>query len=66
MAQDLTLYPSLGDTGEYRLHSETSLINPIDDRLSLRLSLIEDYNSNPAQDTKKNDMQIISALTYSF
>jgi putative salt-induced outer membrane protein YdiY len=66
LSQDLTLYPSLGDIGEFRLHSETKLTNPIDDKLSLSLSLIDDYNANPPQDTKKNDLQIISALTYSF
>lgn len=66
VSQDLTLYPSLGDIGKLRLHSESRLINPINDKLSLSLSLIGDYNSNPPQDTKKNDIQIISALTYSF
>ena len=66
VSQDLTLYPSLGDIGELRLHSESRLRNPINDKLSLSLSLIGDYNSNPPQDTKKNDIQIISALTYSF
>ena len=66
VSQDLTLYPSLGDMGEFRLHSETKLTNPINDRLSLSLSLIDDYNANPPQGTKKNDIQIISALTYSF
>ncbi|MDP8216134.1 MAG: DUF481 domain-containing protein [Candidatus Kaelpia imicola] len=66
VSQDLTLYPPLDDMGEFRLHSETKLTNPINDKLSLSLSLIDDYNANPPQDTKKNDIQIISALTYSF
>ena len=66
LSQDFTLYPSLSNMGELRLHSETKLTNPIDDKLSLSLSLIDDYNTNPPQDTKKNDIQIISALTYSF
>ena len=66
VSQDLTLYPSLSDIGELRLHSESKLTNPINDKLSLSLSLIDDYNANPPQDTKKNDIQIISALTYSF
>ena len=66
VSQDLTLYPSLSDIGELRLHSESKLTNPINDKLSLSLSLIDDYNANPPQGTKKNDIQIISALTYSF
>jgi len=66
ISQDLILYPSLSDTGDFRLRSETKLTNPIDDKLSLSVSLIDDYNANPSQDIKKNDMRIISALDYSF
>ncbi len=66
ISEDLTLYPYLDDASEFRLHSETKLVNPINEKLSLSLSLIDDYNSNPAKNTKKNDIQIISALTYSF
>ncbi|MGD9015608.1 MAG: DUF481 domain-containing protein [Candidatus Omnitrophota bacterium] len=66
ISQDLTLYPSLSDAGEFRLHSETKFTNPIDDKLSLSISLIDDYNANSPSGTKKNDMQIISALDYSF
>ncbi|MFC1624386.1 YdiY family protein [Candidatus Omnitrophota bacterium] len=64
--EDIYLYPSLGDTGEFRLHSETVFENPIDDRLSLRFSLVDDYNSDPAKNSKKNDVRFISSLAYSF
>ncbi len=66
VSQDLTLYPYLGDVGELRLHSETKLTDPITDKLSLSLSLIDDYDTSPAEDTKKNDIKLISALTCSF
>ena len=66
LSEDISLYPSLESIGEYRLHSETSFINPINEKLSLKFSLIEDYNSDPAKDTKKNDLSIISSLIYSF
>lgn len=64
--QDLSLYPSLSNAGEYRLHSETIFINPINEKFSLQFSLIDDYNSNPAKDIKKNDTRFISSLVYSF
>jgi putative salt-induced outer membrane protein YdiY len=64
--QELSLYPSLSDASEYRLHSETIFINPINEKFSLQFSLIDDYNSNPAKDTKKNDTRFISSLVYSF
>jgi len=66
ISQDITVYPSLTDSGEYRLHSETSFINPINDKLSLCFSFIDDYYSNPTQVTKKNDSRFISSLKYSF
>lgn len=66
ISQDIILYPSLEDIGEYRLHSETSLVNPISDKLSLQLSLITDYDSAPPEDTKKRDTRLISSLTYAF
>jgi len=66
ISEDITLYSSLEDTGEYRLHSETTLTNTINERLSFSFSFIDDYNSAPAEDTRKNDLRFISALTWSF
>lgn len=66
ISQDIIFYQPLSDTGEYRLHSETAFINPINDKFSLRFSFIDDYNSHPARDTKKNDTRFISSLNYSF
>jgi len=66
ISQDTTLYPSLEDTSEYRLHSETAFINPINGSLSVKFSLIDDYDSDPPTNTKKNDLRFISSLIYSF
>lgn len=66
LSQDITLYPLLKDTGEYRLHSETKLTNPLSDNLSVNFSLIDDYNSDPARDAESNDIRFISSFTYSW
>jgi len=66
ISQDITLYPSLEDTGGFRLRSETALTSPINDKISLRLSFIDDYDSLPAENAKKNDTKILSSLVYSF
>ncbi|MFC1704554.1 YdiY family protein [Candidatus Omnitrophota bacterium] len=66
ISEDITLYPSLQDAGDYRLHSETALTNPINDELSLKLSWINDYDSNPAAGIKDHDMSLITSLVYSF
>lgn len=66
LSQDLSLYSPLSDIGEYRLHSKTIFENPINDKLLLRLSLINDYDANPPKETKKKDLRFISSLVYSF
>lgn len=66
LTQDVTLYPSLKDLGEFRLHSETTFTNPITDKLSLNFSLINDYDSDPPDDTKSHDLRLISSLAYGF
>ncbi len=66
LTQDVTLYPSLMDVGEFRLHSETTFTNPITDKLSLNFSLINDYDSDPPDDTKSHDLRFISSLAYGF
>lgn len=64
--QDIYVYPALTDSGAYRVHSESAFTLSINDKLGLRLSLIDDYNSDPPEDTKKNDMALMSSLVYSF
>ncbi|MDD3296512.1 MAG: DUF481 domain-containing protein [Candidatus Omnitrophica bacterium] len=66
VSENLKLYPSLSYGGQYRLYSETSLINPINEKLALRFTLIEEYDSNPLSGVKKNDYRVITALDYSF
>jgi putative salt-induced outer membrane protein YdiY len=66
VSQDIYYYPALNDFANYRLHSETVLSVSINDKLSLNLSLIDDYNSNPKGGAEKNDLRLISSLGYSF
>jgi len=66
LTEELKLYPSVGDPGVIRLRSETSFINPVNDTLSLKLSLIEEYDSEPESGVKKNDLCFTSGLVYSF
>lgn len=66
-SQEVVLYPSLNFPGDFRLHSATSLKNPLTDNVFLRLSFIDDYNSNPSgADTKRNDIQFVTSIGYKF
>ena len=66
ISQDVVLYPTIDDFSIFRLRSETTLATSLNQKLTLRLSLINDYNSNPPGSAKKNDFRLISAVTYSF
>ncbi len=63
--QLLTIYPSL-EEGEYRLRSESSLTLPMRENLSIRLSLLDEYSSDPGRGRKKSDVRFISSLEWSF
>lgn len=66
LIQDLIGYPSLENLSAFRLHSETSFVNPVDKNLSLKLSFINDYDAEPDGVAKKNDLRFVSALVYTF
>lgn len=65
-AQDITMYPSLDTISDYRLRSESSLVNPLNDVLSWKLSLIDEYNSSPKGGAKKNDTTLMTSIEYAF
>ncbi len=64
--QDLYLYPALTDFGTIRIRSESSLSFSINKSLSLRLSWIDEYNSEPPHGADENDFTFMTSLVYSF
>lgn len=66
ISQDIYFYNPVDDLSDYRLRSETVFTVSLNEKLSLRLSLTDDYNSKPPKDTRKNDMRFVSGLAYSF
>jgi putative salt-induced outer membrane protein YdiY len=49
------------------MRSETALTCQINDKFSLRLSLVDEYDSKPIDpDIKKNDLRLISSFVASF
>ena len=64
--QDLFYYFPFEGFSNYRLHSETSLDIAMNHVLSLRLSLIDDYNAEPPAGSKQNDLRLVSSVVCSF
>lgn len=65
-SQDLTMYPTFERFEDYRVRSLSSITNPLTERLSWRMSFLDEYNSNPRGDAKKNDTTFLTALEFSF
>lgn len=66
LSQEVTLWPSLGDFGEYRLRAETVLTDPVASGLSFRVSFIDEFESDPAAGSKRNDARLVSSFVYAF
>ncbi len=65
LMEDISFYPNLDDL-DFRLRSETKLSLAIVDGLSIVLSLVDEFNSEPATDKARNDAMLITSLEWSF
>ena len=66
LSEEFIAYPSVTEYPNYRWKSETLLEMPLLDSLSARLGLIDEYNSAPGKNSKRNDLRIETSLKYSF
>jgi len=66
LSEDLTVYPSLEDFNDYRVRSETDLVNQITQRWSFKISYVNDYNNAPPPGIKKDDDTWVTSLEYHF
>ena len=66
LTEKLTVLPRVTDFGEYRLTSEFSVETPLAEKLSLRLSLQTDYDSDTGHGDDEMTNTFVSALRYSF
>jgi len=64
--QIITFFPSLSDSGEFRMYWESVFTTPISDRFDLRISILDRYDSNPQPGVKENDLTIAIALAINF
>jgi len=50
----------------YRLRAETGLLLPLVDQLSFKISVLDEYNSEPAEDTRPNSLTMQAGLSLSY
>jgi len=67
VSADLVLRPEFDDFGDYRLTSDVQWATALNDRLSLRLNWLSEYDSNPgSEDAEEWDNKFITAIGYEF
>ena len=64
--QSLEVLPDLTDIDKYVATAEAGVEAAMTKTLSLRLVCQDRYNSQPSDDRKRNDIQLVSALAYKF
>jgi putative salt-induced outer membrane protein YdiY len=64
--QILTFYPSLSESGEFRMYWESTFTTPVSERFDLRLSIIDRYDSDPQPGIEENDLTIALTLAVKF
>jgi len=65
-SEKFTYYPSVTLSGEYRFRSQSDFDYKFNKSLSVRLSLIDTYNSNPSPGIERSDLRLESKLSYRF
>lgn len=67
ISEDLTFLPNLGDFGEFRAINELAFTTPIAENLSLRVSLKNEYDSEPGQgNIEKWDTILVTGVRWEF
>ena len=66
--QKIDFYPRMTDLGKFRFQEETSINIKLNDpgTIFLTFSLVDNYESRPAQDVTRNDLQITSRIALKF
>jgi putative salt-induced outer membrane protein YdiY len=63
--QSFNIQNNFEDFGDYLISAEVSLTSKMSDRLSLKASLLDRYDSDPfSEDLKNNDLTFITSLNY--
>ncbi len=67
LTDDLVVLPRIEDFGEFRVTNTLAFMTPVNEHISIRMSLLTQYDSDPgAEDIDKFDNTLTLGLRYSF
>ncbi|OED35765.1 hypothetical protein AB834_04040 [PVC group bacterium (ex Bugula neritina AB1)] len=61
---EVNTYPSFKGGYGFRMKSDFAIVTPINDKLSIKLRFIDEYDSQPKVDALENDVKLVSSLVY--
>ncbi len=61
--QSVEALPRIEDFGNYLIKAELGIEAAINARVSLRIALQDQYDSDPAQDSEKNDLSLVAGIS---
>lgn len=64
--QNVEILPQVNDLDHYLVNAEVGIESAISKKLSLQVSIQDNYANQPAPGRKANDLKLISGLTYKF
>jgi putative salt-induced outer membrane protein len=64
--QSAEFLPQVDDWNNFLINAEIGIETSITEKLSLRTSLLNTYDNEPAPGRRKNDLKLISAVAYTF
>jgi putative salt-induced outer membrane protein len=64
--EKIEFFPEIDHFGDFRVRAESNLSYLFHNSFSLKLTVIDLYETNPAKDVSQNDLQIRSSLSFKF
>ena len=66
LTERLAVYPNLGYIGNVRTQLDLGLVVKLTERLNLKLTYQDRYNSQPVEEVKKHDSLFVTSIAYTF
>ena len=66
LTQNFSIMPNVSNIDDFIIHAEIGIESVLIEMFNLRITLKDDFVSEPAVDTKKNDFYLISSLVLKF
>ena len=64
--QSVEILPQVDRFSNYLVNAEAGVEAPISEKMSVSLVVVDNYDNEPAEDRKRNDIKIIAGLKYKF